>query len=75
VVVHSKTLAERIHQCPECFLEIGRDLNAAINIRNLAIAEGHPVIGEKPKIRSKKTRSPRYTSKKSLSGGCLQTEA
>ncbi|NJO93429.1 MAG: IS200/IS605 family element transposase accessory protein TnpB [Hydrococcus sp. RM1_1_31] len=58
-----KTLSDRTHKCPECFLEIGRDQNAAINIRNLAIAEGHPVIGEKPKARTKK-----------LSGGCLPTE-
>ena len=35
-----KTLKDRVHHC-SCGLEICRDLNAAINIRNLA--EGHPV--------------------------------
>ncbi|WP_287243536.1 MULTISPECIES: transposase [unclassified Okeania] len=31
-----KTLAQRQHQCPNCNLSIGRDLNAAINIKNKA---------------------------------------
>jgi len=35
-----KTLADRWHSC-SCGLEIDRDLNAAINIKNLAV--GHPV--------------------------------
>lgn len=35
-----KTLAERVHKCT-CGLEICRDWNAAINIKNLAV--GHPV--------------------------------
>lgn len=60
-----KTLSDRTHKCPECFLEIGRDQNAAINIKNLAIAEGHPVIGVTPNTRTKKTRSPRCISSKS----------
>ena len=30
------TLGERIYKCSECSLEIDRDLNAAINLRNLA---------------------------------------
>lgn len=32
----SKTLADRIHCCPFCGLEMDRDLNAAINIKNRA---------------------------------------
>ncbi len=35
-----KTLADRWHSC-SCGLEIDRDLNAAINVKNLAV--GHPV--------------------------------
>ncbi len=35
-----KTLSDRWHSCP-CGVELDRDLNAAINIRNLAV--GHPV--------------------------------
>ncbi len=31
-----KTLAQRQHDCPNCNLSIGRDLNAAINIKNRA---------------------------------------
>lgn len=30
----SKTLADRIHSCPSCGLEMDRDMNAAINIKN-----------------------------------------
>ncbi len=33
-----KTLAQRQHHCPQCNLTIGRDLNAAINIKNRAKA-------------------------------------
>jgi len=29
-----KTLAQRVHRCPECGLEMDRDINAAINIMN-----------------------------------------
>jgi len=36
-----KTLANRWHSCPHCQLELDRDLNAAINIKNLAV--GHSV--------------------------------
>ena len=36
-----KTLADRIHTCPECGLTKGRDHNAAINIKYLAV--GHSV--------------------------------
>ena len=32
----SKTLADRIHNCPICGLKISRDLNSAINIRLIA---------------------------------------
>ncbi|MGD1713656.1 RNA-guided endonuclease InsQ/TnpB family protein [Dapis sp. BLCC M172] len=31
-----KTLAQRQHDCPNCGLSLGRDLNAAINIKNRA---------------------------------------
>ena len=36
-----KTLADRIHDCGHCGLKLGRDHNAAINIKNLAV--GHSV--------------------------------
>jgi len=32
-----KTLAERTHACPNCGLELGRDLNASLNIRTLGL--------------------------------------
>lgn len=32
-----KTLADRIHSCPNCGLEMDRDLNASINIRTLGL--------------------------------------
>lgn len=32
-----KTLADRWHSCPRCLLELDRDVNAAINIKNLAV--------------------------------------
>jgi hypothetical protein len=33
-----KPLSQRQHNCPQCNLSIGRDLNAAINIKNRAKA-------------------------------------
>jgi putative transposase len=59
----SKTLADRWHSCPHCGLELARDHNSGIVIKNRAIAEGHPVIGTKPKARTKNTRSPRCTAR------------
>ncbi|HOI21216.1 MULTISPECIES: RNA-guided endonuclease InsQ/TnpB family protein, partial [Methanothrix] len=32
-----KTLADRVHLCPKCGLEMDRDLNASINIRTLGL--------------------------------------
>ncbi|MDD4448564.1 MAG: transposase, partial [Methanothrix sp.] len=32
-----KTLADRIHLCPNCGLEIDRDINASLNIRTLGL--------------------------------------
>ena len=32
-----KTLAARTHACPNCGLEIDRDLNASLNIRTLGL--------------------------------------
>jgi len=32
-----KTLADRIHRCPNCGLEMDRDLNASLNIRTLGL--------------------------------------
>jgi putative transposase len=58
----SKTLADRWHSCSHCGLELPRDHNSAIIIKKRTIAEGHPVIGDKPLARSKKSRSPRCTS-------------
>lgn len=61
----AKVLADRWHSCPNCGLQITRDHNSAIVIKNRAIAEGYPVIGQKPKAQPKKLRSPRCTSKRS----------
>lgn len=36
-----KTLADRIHCCPHCGLEVNRDLNAAINILTVGITGNH----------------------------------
>jgi len=32
-----KTLADRVHHCPKCGLEMDRDLNASLNIRTLGL--------------------------------------
>jgi putative transposase len=32
-----KTLAERVHLCPNCGLELDRDVNASLNIRTLGL--------------------------------------
>jgi len=32
-----KTLAERVHHCPNCGLEMDRDINASLNIRTLGL--------------------------------------
>ncbi len=37
-----KTLADRWHSCSSCGLELDRDVNAAINIKNIAV--GRTVI-------------------------------
>ena len=37
-----KTIADRWHSCPVCGLELDRDVNAAINIKNIAV--GRTVI-------------------------------
>jgi putative transposase len=37
-----KTIRDRWHSCPHCGLELDRDHNAAINIKNRAV--GHPVF-------------------------------
>lgn len=37
-----KTIRDRWHSCPECGLELDRDQNAAINIKQRAV--GHPVF-------------------------------
>jgi len=39
--VVSKTLADRIHCCPHCGLEVDRDLNAAINICSVGITQSY----------------------------------
>jgi len=36
-----KTLADRIHCCPHCGLEVNRDLNAAINICSVGITQSY----------------------------------
>jgi putative transposase len=35
-----KTLADRVHLCPNCGLEMDRDLNASLNIRTLGLRGG-----------------------------------
>lgn len=54
-----KTLRDRVHSCPVCKLEICRDWNAAINIRNSAA--GHSVLkasGDRRDTGSVKEESP-----------------
>lgn len=36
-IIVPKTLAERVHLCPNCGLEMDRDLNASLNIRTLGL--------------------------------------
>jgi len=36
-IIVPKTLADRIHSCPNCGLEMDRDLNAALNIHTLGL--------------------------------------
>jgi len=38
-IIVPKTLADRVHLCPKCGLEMDRDLNASINIRTLGLRE------------------------------------
>ena len=33
----TKTLADRVHACPNCGLELDRDVNASLNIRTLGL--------------------------------------
>ena len=48
-----KSLSQRQHNCPQCNLSIGRDLNAAINIRNRAKALLRDLL-PKPKFEADK---------------------
>lgn len=41
-----KSLAVRVHNCPRCGLSLDRDVNAALNILQLA-RTGHSVLAEK----------------------------
>ena len=36
-IIVPKTLAERVHRCPNCGLEMDRDINASLNIRTLGL--------------------------------------
>jgi putative transposase len=38
-IIVPKTLAERVHRCPNCGLEMDRDINASLNIRTLGLRE------------------------------------
>lgn len=49
-----KLLEDRWHSCPNCKLELDRDHNAAINIKNKAV--GHPVSAKKSNARRGKTK-------------------
>ena len=37
-IIVPKTLAERVHRCPNCWLEMDRDINASLNIRTLGLS-------------------------------------
>lgn len=60
------TLEDRVFVCPDCGLEIDRDLNAAINIRNLSTGSspGSHACGEKSSG-SKASASKRNSSRRS----------
>ena len=48
-VIVPKTLADRVHQCPECGLVLDRDHNAARNILHLGVlAQGLGNVGRWP---------------------------
>lgn len=49
-----KTLKDRWHSCKTCSLEVGRDHNSAIEIRNRAL--GHPGLTEKSNARRGKLK-------------------
>jgi len=36
-IIVPKTLADRVHLCPNCGLEMDRDINASLNIRTLGL--------------------------------------
>ncbi len=38
-IIVPKTLADRVHLCPKCGLEMDRDINASLNIRTLGLRE------------------------------------
>ncbi len=64
-VVVQKTLADRVHRCPDCGLILDRDINAARNI----LAAGRAVRGVAPAVRgrlrsaeSKSSRRPEHTA-------------
>lgn len=38
-IIVPKTLADRVHLCPNCGLEMDRDINASLNIRTLGLRE------------------------------------
>jgi len=55
-----KTLADRIHRCPNCGLEMDRDLNASLNIRTLGLRE-EPI--EIPQVADRRSRKPRSSGR------------
>ena len=52
-VIVPKTLADRVHQCPECGLVLDRDHNAARNILHLGVlVQGLDNVGRWPERRA-----------------------
>ena len=57
-----KTLAERVHKCPHCLLEMCRDQNAAINIKNrVGVVQSKPPAPPETLV-EKEPLSRRHTS-------------
>jgi len=70
-VVVKKTLAVRVHRCPDCGLVLDRDVNAARNILTAgrAVRGGAPPArGQRRSAKSKSSRKPEHTASEMARG-------